>query len=153
MKISLVLIVYNGEESLEDCLRSILLVKYPKDKMEVIIVDDASSDGTRIMLDKYERLFEEAKIKLSIILSKNNEGRIKARIKGVSKAAYKRVMLVDVQMRIESDALKKISNYNNLFHLITNLTMDKYKNIDSTILYLLRNRYYSPYWGKEFFNY
>ena len=129
---------------------SLFNLEYPKNKYELILVNDKSIDKTLSIANKYQKKFNKLGINYKVINLHKNQGRINARIKGVSKAAYKRVMLVDVQMRIESDALKKISNYNNRFHLITNLTMDKYKNIDSTILYLLRNRYYSPYWGKEF---
>ncbi len=42
--VSVVVPVYNGEKYIEDCLRSILEQDYPA--LEVIVVDDGSSDGT-----------------------------------------------------------------------------------------------------------
>jgi glycosyltransferase involved in cell wall biosynthesis len=45
-KISITIPVYNEEKNIRSCLDSIALQDYPKDKMEVIIVDGGSTDGT-----------------------------------------------------------------------------------------------------------
>lgn len=45
-KISYCIFTYNEEENIRDCLTSIFNQDYPKDKLEVIIVDDDSTDNT-----------------------------------------------------------------------------------------------------------
>ncbi len=45
-KISVIIATYNRKDLLQRCIFSILEQVYPKDKYEVIIVDDASTDGT-----------------------------------------------------------------------------------------------------------
>ncbi len=152
MSISLVLTVYNGEKSLSGCLDSILDIDFPNKQFELIIVDDASFDDTKNILEQYKVHFKKKGINLTLIYFNSNEGRIKARIMGATKAVYSKIMIVDVQMRISKDALIRIVDYGKKSHLITNLTMDKYRNIDSTVLYLLRKKYYSPYWGYNFSN-
>lgn len=51
--ISIIIPVLNEEKYLESCLDSILNSDYPKDKMEVIVVDGGSSDLTLSILDSY----------------------------------------------------------------------------------------------------
>ncbi len=51
-RISLVTAVYNGEQFLEDTIRSILSQGYPN--LEYVIVNDGSTDGTEEILQKYE---------------------------------------------------------------------------------------------------
>lgn len=42
--ISIIILNYNGQKDLESCLPSLADVNYPKDKLEIIVVDNASSD-------------------------------------------------------------------------------------------------------------
>jgi uncharacterized membrane protein/glycosyltransferase involved in cell wall biosynthesis len=43
---SIVVICHNGEETIDRTLQSLLSQRYPKKKYEIIVVDDASTDGT-----------------------------------------------------------------------------------------------------------
>ena len=51
--ISVVIPVYNEERYIEDCLNSLLLQDYPKEKMEWIFVDGMSTDKTRELINGY----------------------------------------------------------------------------------------------------
>lgn len=53
--VSVVFATYNREEMLKECLESIFNQSYPKDKYEVIVVNDGSTDGTEEVLKEYER--------------------------------------------------------------------------------------------------
>ena len=50
MEISIVIPTYNRKDQLRQCLESCFAQDYPQDDFEVIVVDDASSDGTKDML-------------------------------------------------------------------------------------------------------
>lgn len=52
-KISYCIITYNEEKNIEGCLKSIFSQNYPKDKLEIILVDDKSTDGTVEIARKY----------------------------------------------------------------------------------------------------
>jgi GT2 family glycosyltransferase len=45
-KISIVIVNWNGKKYIRQCLRSIIASNYPKDKLEIIVVDNASNDGS-----------------------------------------------------------------------------------------------------------
>lgn len=45
-KVSIIIVNYNGRHLLNSCLSSILDIHYPSDRYEVILVDNASTDGS-----------------------------------------------------------------------------------------------------------
>ena len=58
--ISVIIPVYNGERTIGACVESLLAQDYPKDKYEVIIVDNNSKDKTAGIIKEYsvQYLFE-----------------------------------------------------------------------------------------------
>jgi len=51
--ISIVIPTYNEEKNIGNCLDSIIKQNYPKDKLEIIIIDDDSNDKTVDIVKKY----------------------------------------------------------------------------------------------------
>ena len=49
--ISVIVPVYQAEKTIESCIESLLALKYPRDKLELIIVDNNSTDGTKEIID------------------------------------------------------------------------------------------------------
>lgn len=58
-KISIVIILYNISDYIEECLKSILSQKLHK---EVICIDDCSTDGTFDILSRYVNEYPEIKL-------------------------------------------------------------------------------------------
>ncbi|MEM0357015.1 MAG: glycosyltransferase [Candidatus Bathyarchaeia archaeon] len=52
-KVSVVIPVKNGAAKIKDLLDSLMKVDYDKDKLEIIVVDGCSTDGTRDIVSKY----------------------------------------------------------------------------------------------------
>jgi glycosyltransferase involved in cell wall biosynthesis len=67
--VSVAVITYNQKEFLRECIESILEQDYPN--LEIVISDDASSDGTIEMLIEYKKLYPE---KIVIISAEMNQG-------------------------------------------------------------------------------
>jgi len=55
--ISVIIPVYNGKETISKTLDSLLNQTYPKNKYEIIIVDDESTDGTPELVKKYVKKY------------------------------------------------------------------------------------------------
>lgn len=58
--ISVIVPVYNGEKIITECIQSLLNLDYPKEKLEIIIVDNNSNDNTKNIIKNYpvKYLFE-----------------------------------------------------------------------------------------------
>ena len=65
-KISVIVPVYNGEATIRTCVEALLGLDYPRDRFEVIIVDNKSTDGTRRIVEGYPvMLLQEAAVQSS----------------------------------------------------------------------------------------
>ncbi len=51
--ISIIVPTYNRQDKLAECLKSLIHQDYPQDAFEVIIIDDAASDETRSLIDRF----------------------------------------------------------------------------------------------------
>lgn len=60
--VSIVIPCRNEQSFIRGCLDSILANDYPKDRLEVLIVDGMSEDGTRDVLDEYRRRHPHVKV-------------------------------------------------------------------------------------------
>jgi cellulose synthase/poly-beta-1,6-N-acetylglucosamine synthase-like glycosyltransferase len=52
-KVSIIVAAYNSEQTIEDCLKSILQLNYPAGSIEVIVMDGGSKDATVKIAEKY----------------------------------------------------------------------------------------------------
>ena len=66
---------YNDQHDLSACLESVRLLNYPKDKMEIIIWDNASQDGTiRMVRDRFSEMEKDGWVQLKLIEGSKNDG-------------------------------------------------------------------------------
>ena len=52
-KISVIVPNYNDASKLSECIRSLLDLNYPKEKLEIIIVDNGSTDNSIQVIKKF----------------------------------------------------------------------------------------------------
>ncbi len=93
MKLSVVIPVYNEKRTLSELIRRVEAVKLEK---EIIIVDDASTDGTRDLLKKYE---EQERFK--VIYQSKNAGKGSALRAGFDKAEGEIIIVQDADLEYD----------------------------------------------------
>ncbi len=86
-RVSVVIPTYNDREHLRACLESVLRQNPPSSSIEVIVVDDGSTDGTAAMV---RERFPEVRL-----LTRTNEGAELARNAGVDAATGQLIAFID----------------------------------------------------------
>lgn len=90
-KLSVVIPVYNEETTIRSAIESVLLTKIPGWNMEVIVVDDGSSDGTWEVLKSWEK-------KVQVIHKQKNEGKGSALKLGFARATGDIILVQDADL-------------------------------------------------------
>ncbi|MDD5074154.1 MAG: glycosyltransferase, partial [Candidatus Shapirobacteria bacterium] len=123
MLLSIIIVSYNTKELLEACLDSIKAsldnqknkkIENRKSKIEnlslsdieVIIVDNNSTDGTREYLKQLT--VDSQKLKVKTILNDDNAGFAKAVNQGIRVARGKYVLLLNSDIRVLSGSIEKL---------------------------------------------
>jgi poly-beta-1,6-N-acetyl-D-glucosamine synthase len=103
-KVSVMVPACNEEDCLAKTLNSLLKLDYPKEKLEIIVIDDGSKDRTL----EIARGFERYGVK---VLTKPNGGKGTALNLGLKHATGEFVGCLDADAVVEPDALLKMVGY------------------------------------------
>lgn len=104
-KISVVVPCYNAETYIDRCLKSLEAQTYGIENMEIILVDDASADGTCGRLLRFEEKYSE---NVLVIACEKNAGPGAARNIGVQYASGEYIAFVDADDAAAPAMLEKL---------------------------------------------
>lgn len=99
-RVSIIVATLNDERTIEECLRSILKLDYPKQLYEVIVVDGCSEDSTLQIAQKYPiKIFSQPK---SAPAAYNY---------ALKKVDSELIGIIDADAKVEREWLKKLTEY------------------------------------------
>ncbi len=98
---SIVLCTYNRERHIQQCLKSLVNQNFPKDRYEIIVVDDGSTDSTIELVKKFP---------VRLIQHKTNSGLAEARNTGLYTAKGKIYICFDDDCYADKNWLKELDN-------------------------------------------
>jgi len=102
--VSILISAYNEEDIIEDKIMNTMSLEYPKDKVEIWIGDDGSTDKTSKIVQKYSDAFDE----INLFKKEKNEGKA-AMLNDLSKVAKGEIFLFsDANTMLEENALKNL---------------------------------------------
>lgn len=104
MDLSIIVVSYNTRQLLDDCLRSLYAAEPPPGGLEVIVVDNASADGSPEMV---RALYPQARL----IVSAENRGYSAANNQGAAVAEGDYLLYLNSDTVIAADALVKPLTY------------------------------------------
>lgn len=104
-KVSVIVPCYNAERFLERCIDSILSQTIGLSHMEIILVNDASTDGTKEMLEQYEKQYPD---QILVIHCEQNGKQGTARNIGLQYASGEYVTFVDADDAIAPNMLMEL---------------------------------------------
>ena len=87
-KVSVIVPVYNVEAYVRECIDSLLAQDMPG--LELIFVNDGSTDGSRGILEEYSRMYDNI-----IVIDQENSGQSVAKNNGIKVASGKYISFVD----------------------------------------------------------
>ncbi|WP_242144835.1 MULTISPECIES: glycosyltransferase family 2 protein [unclassified Bacillus cereus group] len=105
--ISVILPIYNVEKYIVECLESLVNQTIGVENLEVIMVNDCSTDGTGAILDQYALKYDNFKV---IHLEKNCGAPGKPRNIGIDLAKGKYLIFMDPDDYIPADAYETLFN-------------------------------------------
>ena len=145
LKISIVIPVFNGEETISLCLDAVVNLSLTDDVLyEILVINDGSTDSTQKILDSYENIDN-----LSIFNFDSNSGRLVAREIGAQKSKYENILFIDSRIIVSKDILLKLKDIDYSPIMAGDLGEDKYNSDYDTLFYLIRKKIYKPYYPQD----
>lgn len=105
-KVAVVVPCWNEQDTIQGTVESLLALEYPADKLEIVLVDDGSTDNTAAVMDSYAHNPQVT------VIHKENGGKHTAMNLGIEKASgalY--VGCLDADSSVAPDALREIIAY------------------------------------------
>lgn len=139
IKFSIIVPVYNTETYLNNCLNSLLAQTY--ENIEIIIINDGSTDGSSLICEEYEKRDERI-----VLINQKNSGLSNARNRGISESTGEYILFVDSDDYIQRDAcdkfykiIKKESNTDiiaaNIINNKATMNIERYSFIENKTLF------------------
>src|SRR4051794_3343208 len=104
-RVAIVMPAFNEHAAIARSLRSLLAVDYPVDKLEIVAIDDGSTDATLAELRAVEA---EAGGRVRVIAFPENRGKRAAMAAGIRATDAEIIAFVDSDSVLEPDALGKL---------------------------------------------
>jgi glycosyltransferase involved in cell wall biosynthesis len=133
-QLSIIVPIYNVEPYVERCLRSLEDQDIPKDDYEIICINDGSPDGSRGVVVRLLKEFDNI-----ILINQNNQGVSRARNKGIDKACGKYLLFIDADDYVDTNSfgriLKNIEEQNAQVSFLSFSILNEDGTINERILY------------------
>jgi poly-beta-1,6-N-acetyl-D-glucosamine synthase len=101
--VSFLVPAYNEEKSIEGTIKSLLELEYPKEKIEIIIINDGSKDKTLEIAKELEMKYSQVKV-----LDKKNSGKADSLNQAIKIARNELIAVSDADSYPEKTSLKKM---------------------------------------------
>jgi cellulose synthase/poly-beta-1,6-N-acetylglucosamine synthase-like glycosyltransferase len=100
--VSILVPCYNEEKTIARCLNAIFSLNYPKNKTEVIVINDGSTDRTEKILAEFKKRFNIQ------VINGNHEGKACSLNKALTKASYDIIFTVDADTFVDQNSLRRL---------------------------------------------
>ncbi len=133
--------VYNEEKSVIGTIKSVLELDYPREKLQVLIIDDCSTDGTAKVVKDYIKKNQENfnGVDVKYLAHSVNKGKGAALNKALEKSSGELFICLDADSFIESSALKTIVPHfegNSVASVLPLMKLQKVKGFALSLQYV-----------------
>lgn len=103
--VSLVIVVRNEEACLEEKLRNALALDYPRERLEIVVASDGSTDATEAIAARY------AERGVRLLALPTSRGKAAALNEAVPRASGEILVLTDARQSLAPDAVRRLVAY------------------------------------------
>ena len=123
--ISILVPAYNEEDSIEETVKALLRLRYPTNKLDIIIINDGSTDNTLKIAKTLEKKYSHIKV-----INKPNSGKALSLNLAINNAKGELIAVVDADSYPNKDALKRMVGHfeDHSVAAITSRVLVKNKN-------------------------
>lgn len=104
---SIIVAVYNVQDYLQEAIESVLSQDYPLERIQIILVDDGSTDNSPAICDRYAGLHPEN----ITVIHKQNGGVASARNEGLKHATGQLINFMDSDDKLSKDVFGKVFSF------------------------------------------
>ena len=116
------------ENNIEPCLASLDALHYPKDRLEVLIVDDKSTDRTPEILEEWKKRMSNLKVLRTGEAVMNMQGKVNALTQGMDAASGEYVMITDADSTVPPNwVMEYLKYYEEDTGMVASVTLLKQK--------------------------
>ncbi len=105
-KVTVIIPIYNAQDYLESCLDSIVAQTIEKSDIEVLLINDGSTDDSEKICEEYCQRYDYFKY-----YYRENAGVSAARNFGINKATGKYIMYLDSDDQLTSESIKNLTDF------------------------------------------
>lgn len=106
--VSIIVPCYNESETIGKTIESLLELDYPKNMVEIIVVDDRSKDNSVEVAKRYEKKHKNVRV---IVNKRNSGGAAEPTNIGIKNAKYDYIAVTDADSSPSKDALKRMLGF------------------------------------------
>lgn len=143
MDISIVIPAYNAAGHIEACLESICRQDVHPNVLEVVVVNDGSTDETRQRVEAFAK--NHSDIRWNIVHLQQNQGRFQARLAGIKAAVHSHILFLDTRVELARNALQSVARINYQPLMGTHQHIPINNMFDHFFLMVRRRRYFSTF--------
>lgn len=104
MKLSIIIPVYNEEKTIKQLLQKVFSVKFPVPNVEIIIINDGSSDKTDTIIKK----IKDTNKKFVYLIHNRNQGKGAAVKTGIKKATGEYIVIQDADLEYNPQDIPRL---------------------------------------------
>jgi cellulose synthase/poly-beta-1,6-N-acetylglucosamine synthase-like glycosyltransferase len=109
--VSIIVAARNEEEYIDQCVHSLVEVNYPKDKLEIIVVNDRSTDATLDRVEQLTKKFAEVKVLSTTPGEGNLRGKANALSQGIAISHGEILMFTDADCTVPKTWVQETVSY------------------------------------------
>lgn len=141
--VSIIICAKDEEHSIEDCIKSLLSLDYPKEKLEVILVNDRSADRTKEIMMDYVSKYSSLKYLEASESTGKLKGKANALMQALKTATGEIIFTTDADIEVNPKWVREIIKYyDEKTGIVSGYSVIEPKNLFSSLqsadwLYLL----------------